>query len=62
MNTEKHISIHQNDHVIEVPLTIVHTLVLGSGASGLNAAAQLRIQGIENVMILTEGTLKGDID
>ncbi|MFN2280781.1 MAG: FAD-binding protein, partial [Anaerolineales bacterium] len=43
----------------EVPLTYVHTLVLGSGAAGLNAAAQLRLNGIDDVLILTEGLSKG---
>ncbi len=33
----------------------VHTLVLGSGAAGLNAAVQLRKHGIEDVLIVTEG-------
>ena len=43
----------------EVPVTKVHTLVLGSGASGLNAAAQLRVNGEEDLMILTEGLQMG---
>jgi len=38
-----------------IPLTTVHTLVVGSGASGLNAAVQLRANGIEDVLILSEG-------
>ncbi|MBN2046782.1 MAG: FAD-binding protein [Anaerolineaceae bacterium] len=33
----------------------VHCLVIGSGAAGLNAALQLRYQGIEDVLILTQG-------
>lgn len=40
---------------IDVPLTWVHTLVIGSGAAGLNAAVQLRNQGVEDVLIVTEG-------
>ncbi len=36
-----------------------HTLVIGSGAAGLNAAAQLRKHGVEDVVILTEGLDKG---
>lgn len=36
----------------------VHTLVVGSGAAGLNAAVQLRRRGID-VMIVTEGLDKG---
>ena len=39
--------------------TDVHTLVIGSGAAGLNAALQLKRQGIEDILILTEGLDKG---
>jgi succinate dehydrogenase/fumarate reductase flavoprotein subunit len=42
-----------------LPLVRVHTLVIGSGAAGLNAAVQLRRQGVEDVLILTEGLDKG---
>lgn len=38
-----------------LPMTWVHTLVIGSGASGLNAAIQLRELGVEDVLIVTEG-------
>jgi succinate dehydrogenase/fumarate reductase flavoprotein subunit len=37
----------------------VHTLVIGSGAAGLNAAVQLVRNGVEDVLILTEGLAKG---
>lgn len=37
------------------PLQWVHTLVVGSGAAGLNAAVQLRRQGVEDLLLLTEG-------
>lgn len=40
-------------------VTRVHTLVIGSGAAGLNAAVQLRNQGIEDVLIVTEGLKMG---
>jgi len=40
---------------VEYPLTRVHTLVVGSGAAGLNAAVQARANGIEDLLILTEG-------
>ncbi len=40
-------------------VTHVHTLVIGSGAAGLNAAVQLRNQGIEDVLIVTEGLQMG---
>jgi len=42
-----------------LPLVRVHTLVIGSGAAGLNAAVQLRRQGVEDLLILTEGLDKG---
>ncbi len=41
------------------PLTVdvhtAHTVVLGSGAAGLNAAFQLHVKGVEDVVIVTEG-------
>lgn len=43
----------------EVPVCRVHTLVIGSGAAGLNAALQLKRKGIEDVLIITEGLQKG---
>ncbi len=42
-----------------VPCYQTHTLVVGSGAAGLNAAVQLRRQGIQDLLILTEGLNKG---
>jgi len=36
-----------------LPLYRVHSLVIGSGAAGLNAAVQLHAQGIEDVLIVT---------
>ncbi len=42
-----------------LPLYRVHSLVIGSGAAGLNAAVQLHAQGIEDVLIVTEGLDKG---
>ena len=42
-----------------IPLTRVHTLVIGSGAAGLNAAVQLHRNGIEDVLIVTEGLEMG---
>ncbi|MCE1253113.1 MAG: FAD-binding protein [Anaerolineae bacterium] len=38
-----------------IALVWVHSLVVGSGAAGLNAAVQLVRAGIEDVLILTEG-------
>lgn len=43
----------------ESPLFSVHTLVIGSGAAGLNAAIQLRANGVDDVLIVTEGLDKG---
>ncbi len=43
----------------QIPITRVHTLILGSGAAGLNAAAQLFLNGVKDLMILTEGLRKG---
>jgi succinate dehydrogenase/fumarate reductase flavoprotein subunit len=42
-----------------IPLFWNHTLIIGSGAAGLNAAVQLVRNGINDVMILTEGLSKG---
>ncbi len=47
------------EEMISVPVTRVHTLVLGSGAAGLNAAAQLVLNGVKEVLILTEGLNMG---
>ena len=40
---------------VSLPVTWVHTLVIGSGAAGLNAAVQLRAGGVDDVLIVTEG-------
>ena len=54
------ITINRKDGAfLEVPLHTVHTLVIGSGAAGLNAAVQLRERGIEDVLIVTEGLAMG---
>jgi len=42
-----------------IPCSWAHTLVIGSGAAGLNAAVQLVRNGVEDVLILTEGLTKG---
>ena len=44
---------------INLPLTWVHTLVIGSGAAGLNAAVQLRAGGVDDVLIVSEGLQMG---
>ncbi len=55
--------------VIDVPSSIgdkvfveyhwIHTLVIGSGTAGLNAALQCHRNGIKDILILTEGLSKG---
>lgn len=45
--------------IVDMPVYIVHTLIIGSGAAGLNAALQLRQNGIEDVRIVTEGLQMG---
>jgi succinate dehydrogenase/fumarate reductase flavoprotein subunit len=42
-----------------VPAVWVHTLVIGSGAAGLNAAVQLFRSGIDDLLIVTEGLAQG---
>lgn len=44
---------------LALPIYVVHTLVIGSGAAGLNAAVQVHQEGIEDVLIVTEGLKKG---
>lgn len=39
----------------DVPVVKVHTLVIGSGAAGLNAAVQLHARGVNDLLIITEG-------
>ena len=41
-----------------LPIVWKHTLVIGSGAAGLNAAVQLHTHGIRDLAILTEGLQK----
>lgn len=48
-----------SDKEMLVPLHWVHTLVIGSGAAGLNAAVQLSRNNVQDVLILTEGLEKG---
>lgn len=43
----------------DVPVTRVHTLVVGSGAAGLNAALQCFNKGIKDLLIVTEGLQMG---
>lgn len=43
----------------EISVCHVHTLVIGSGAAGLNAALQLYRKGVTDVLIVTEGLQRG---
>lgn len=43
----------------DIPVKHVHTLVIGSGAAALNAAVQLVANGIEDIVVLTEGLHMG---
>ncbi|MEE9603347.1 MAG: FAD-binding protein [Thermoguttaceae bacterium] len=43
----------------ELPIRYVHTLVIGSGAAGLNAAVKLKAAGVDDVLIVTEGLQMG---
>ncbi len=56
---KKDIEISHNSITQPVELTRVHTLIIGSGASGLNAAVQLHRYGVEDILILTEGLQMG---
>ncbi len=42
-----------------IPFTVVHTLILGSGAAGLAAAVRLRRAGVGDLLIVTEGLEMG---
>jgi pyruvate/2-oxoglutarate dehydrogenase complex dihydrolipoamide dehydrogenase (E3) component len=44
-----------NGKQVQIPLIKVHTIILGSGAAGLNAAAQLFLNGVKDLLIITEG-------
>ena len=57
-NTTIQINVDNGNHDT-ISCTWVHTLVIGSGAVGLNAAVQLFRNGVEDILILTEGLAKG---
>ena len=59
MREETLVLAHPAGGQVALPLTFVHTLVLGSGAAGLNAAVQLRAGGVDDVLIVTEGLEMG---
>jgi|WetSurMetagenome_2_1015567.scaffolds.fasta_scaffold01084_3 succinate dehydrogenase/fumarate reductase flavoprotein subunit len=53
------LSIKHNGKKLSVPNHRVHTLIIGSGAAGLNAAVQLHANGITDLCIVTEGLRMG---
>lgn len=59
MKTSKIKVKNADGRAVALPVTWVHTLVIGSGAAGLNAAVQLRDNGVEDVLIVTEGLEMG---
>ncbi len=56
---EETISVNFGNKKVDINLIRIHTIVLGSGASGLNAAAQLYLNDVKDVLILTEGLSMG---
>jgi succinate dehydrogenase/fumarate reductase flavoprotein subunit len=53
------ISVAAGGRKINLPFNKVHTLVIGSGAAGLNAAVQLHASGVTDILIVSEGLQKG---
>ncbi len=47
--------IYLSDETVSVPVVSVHTVVVGSGAAGYNAALRLKKYGVDSVAIITEG-------
>ena len=58
MRTET-LNIKLKKQSFSLPMHRVHTLVIGSGAAGLNTAIQLQTNGIEDLAIVTEGLQMG---
>lgn len=44
---------------VEIPVYSVNTVVLGSGAAGLNCAVHLHMNGQEDVVVVTEDVTAG---
>jgi succinate dehydrogenase/fumarate reductase flavoprotein subunit len=59
MRTTKIETIDQNGEKTNLECIWVHSLVIGSGAAGLNAALQCYRNSIKDVLIITEGLTKG---
>ena len=56
---ETTIKINTGSGEIEVPCKSVNTLIIGSGAAGLNTAVQLHTSGVEDIVIVSEGLKMG---
>jgi len=56
---KKNITLKVNGKKIVITPRYYHTIVLGSGAAGLNAAIRLDSEGVENICLITEGLDKG---
>ena len=57
--SQEYIGVNVDGNEVKIPVFRVHTIVLGSGAAGLNAAAQLFLNGVKDLMIITEGLSMG---
>ena len=55
----KKLPLTHNGKKLSIPTFQLHTLVIGSGAAGLNAAVQLHANGITDLCIVTEGFSMG---
>lgn len=53
------IEIKLNKSILRAPVKANHTIVVGSGAAGLNAAVQLQSAGVTDLAIITEGLAMG---
>jgi succinate dehydrogenase/fumarate reductase flavoprotein subunit len=56
---DDNIAISHDGQDIDISIKWVHTLIIGSGAAGLNAAVQLWMNGVRDILILTEGLDQG---
>ncbi len=50
---------NDNNQENSISVTRVHTLIIGSGAAGLNAALQLHRKGVKELLMITEGLQMG---
>ena len=58
-DSQKKIIVSNDQGKFSIDFRWIHTIIIGSGASGLNAAVQLYRNGVKDVLILTEGFDKG---